>query len=172
MPKKIDFYGYDSEFPTRLRDLMERTHTSQEKLAEICAVSRLAISQWMNGLTGPDIIYLVEIAKYFGVSTDYLLGLTWVKSLDENLRNEEEVMELKDTVDTMLNADYKERFKAEYHQLKIRCEKLHAMIIKYEAGTLDFKPDCPLALLKNQHTAMRAYLYDLAVRAEIENVKL
>lgn len=29
-------------------------------------------------------------------------------------------MELKDTVEMMLSADYKERFKAEYYQLKIR----------------------------------------------------
>ena len=35
----------------------------------------------------------------------------------------------------MLSSDYKERFRAEYYQTKIRYEKLHRMTIQYEAGT-------------------------------------
>ena len=37
-------------------------------------------------------------------------------------------MELKDTATLMVNSDYKERFKAEYYQLKIRLEKLKCML--------------------------------------------
>lgn len=44
-------------------------------------------------------------------------------------------MELKDTVQMMESEDFKERFKAEYYQTKIRYDKLHQMIVKYEAGT-------------------------------------
>ena len=33
-------------------------------------------------------------------------------------------MELKDTIDLMISSDYKDRFKAEYYQVKIRVEKL------------------------------------------------
>ena len=47
-------------------------------------------------------------------------------------------MNLNDTVKMMNSANYKERFKAEYWQTKIRYEKLHRMTVKYEAGTLDF----------------------------------
>ena len=39
-------------------------------------------------------------------------------------------MELKDTVDLMLSEDYRDRFKAEYQQVKIRKEKLEAYIKK------------------------------------------
>ena len=67
---------------------------------------------------------------------------------------------------------YKERMKEEYHQLKTRYEKLHNMCVKYEAGTLDFTPDCPLDLLKKQKAAMGQYLNCLEVRAEIEKVAL
>ena len=42
-------------------------------------------------------------------------------------------MELKDTIDLMQSDDYKERFKAEYYQAKIRYDKLDAMKVKYEA---------------------------------------
>lgn len=81
-------------------------------------------------------------------------------------------MELKNTIESMLSEDYKERFKAEYHQTKIRYDKLHKMIIKAEAGTLDFTPSCPLELLKTQKRAMGIYLYSLEVRAEIEKIEL
>lgn len=81
-------------------------------------------------------------------------------------------MELKDTIDLMTSADYKERFKAEYWQVKIRLEKLRKMIAKYQAGTLGFTPSCSLELLKEQVEPMLNYLSILEVRAEIEGIQL
>lgn len=81
-------------------------------------------------------------------------------------------MELKDTIALMQSEDYKERFQAEYYQTKIRYEKLHAMIVKYEAGVLTFTPSCSLELLKKQASAMGNYLYTLEVRARIEGITL
>lgn len=81
-------------------------------------------------------------------------------------------MELKDTIEMMNSPDYKERFKAEYQQLKIRYDKLDAMTVKYEAGTLDFTPNCSLQLLKEQKMHMGCYLRCLKIRAEIEGIKL
>lgn len=68
--------------------------------------------------------------------------------------------------------DYKERMKDEYHQLKTRYDKLHSMVVKYEAGTLEFSPNCSLELLKQQKKAMGEYLYCLEVRAQIEGIEL
>lgn len=68
--------------------------------------------------------------------------------------------------------DYKDRMLQEYRELKERYDKLHRIIIKYEAGTLDFTPTCPIELLKKQAKAMGEYLYILEVRAEIEGVTL
>lgn len=81
-------------------------------------------------------------------------------------------MELRDTADMMNSADYKERFKAEYYQTKIRYEKLHRMCTKYETGTLGFEPNCSLELLTKQKAAMGNYLHCLEIRAEIEGVAL
>ena len=67
---------------------------------------------------------------------------------------------------------YKDRMAAEYRELKERYDKLHRIIVKYEAGTLDFTPSCPIELLKKQAKAMGEYLYVLEVRAEIEGVQL
>ena len=68
--------------------------------------------------------------------------------------------------------DWKERVQLEYKQLKERYDKLHNMIVKYEAGTLEFTPNCPIDLLKEQAAAMGKYLYVLAVRAQIEDIDL
>ena len=81
-------------------------------------------------------------------------------------------VQLKDTAPLMESADYKERFKAEFIQAKIRYGKLHDMIVRYEAGTLDFEPSCPLELLKKQASAMCQYLYCLEVRSQIEGISL
>ena len=81
-------------------------------------------------------------------------------------------MELKDTIEMMKSDDYKERFKAEYHQTKIRYTKLHKTIIKAEACTLNFTPSCPIALLQEQKRYMGEYLHCLEVRAEMEGIEL
>ena len=95
-----------------------------------------------------------------------------IDALLENVLLVAEMMELKDTITMMQSEDYKERFKAEYLQTKIRYEKLHRMCIKYEAGKLNFTPSCSLELLVEQLRAMGNYLMLLEVRAEIEDIHL
>jgi hypothetical protein len=46
------------------------------------------------------------------------------------------------------------------------------MLVKYEAGALDFEPNCALELLKKQAFHMESYIHILEVRAEIENIDL
>lgn len=81
-------------------------------------------------------------------------------------------MDLKDTVSLMSSEDYKERFKAEYFQTKIRYQKLHKTIVKFDAGTLNFALSCPIEVLRNQKAIMGNYLNILEIRAEIEGVNL
>ena len=81
-------------------------------------------------------------------------------------------MELKDTIELMNSGDYKERFKAEYYQTKVRYVKLHRMLIKCEAGTLNFEPSCPPEILEKQPCYMGNYLKTLEIRAEIEKIEL
>ena len=81
-------------------------------------------------------------------------------------------MELQETIDLMKSSDFKDRFRAEYYQLKIRTEKLAAMLDKYKAGTLDFTPKCSIEILDKQCELMKAYLRILEERATIEDVEL
>ena len=81
-------------------------------------------------------------------------------------------MILKDTIDLMNSSDFKERFKAEYYQLKIRHEGLSKMLEKYREGTLDFTPNCSYDLLHTQLVYMECYMNVLEERAKVEGIKL
>ena len=81
-------------------------------------------------------------------------------------------MELLDTVQLMLSNDYKERFKAEYWQLKIRYEKLKTMCEKWDNGELDFEPTCDREVYNEQIWNMYGYMKILEHRAEIEGIEL
>ena len=83
-----------------------------------------------------------------------------------------ERMLLSDTVEMMNSSEYKERFKAEYYQLKIRLSKLESMVEKWDKGELDFTPTCHRELYDVQMDAMRKYLDVLDERAKLEEVDL
>jgi hypothetical protein len=72
----------------------------------------------------------------------------------------------------MNSTDYKERFRAEYAQLKLRMIGLSAMLEKYKAGTLSFTPSCSYDLLNGQFKAMDMYASYLEERAVIEGINL
>lgn len=82
------------------------------------------------------------------------------------------MMELKDTAALMCSDDYKDRFKAEYLQLKIRRDKLSAMLVKWAAGKLGFTPTCSRGLYMVQLYTMDGYLDILRDRAKLEGVEL
>jgi hypothetical protein len=79
-------------------------------------------------------------------------------------------MELKDTVEMMLSNDYKERFKAEYWQLKIRYDKLQNMVNNWDK--LNFTPTCAYSTYICQLLDMEDYMIVLRSRAKQEGVEL
>lgn len=81
-------------------------------------------------------------------------------------------MELNETVELMNSADYKDRFEAEYFQVKIRHGKLKAMCKKWDEGKLNFEPTCPREIYDLQLDSMKKYMDILVIRAKIENVEL
>ena len=79
---------------------------------------------------------------------------------------------LYDTAVLMKSNDFKERFQAEYLQLKIRYAGLKAMLEKYKAGTLPFKPKCSYELLFTQLVYMENYMNVLEERAKLEDISI
>ena len=94
-----------------------------------------------------------------------------MEEIVKTIENLDEIT-LKDTVSLMNSDDYKVRFIAEYMQLKIRYNNLHKMLIRHEAGTLNFTPTCDISILENQAYDMNNYLNALEVRAEVEKIIL
>lgn len=68
--------------------------------------------------------------------------------------------------------DYKVRFIKEFRELDERVNKLGNMLEKYDNGTLEFTPTCPINMLRNQYFTMCAYRTILIQRAEIEKIDL
>ncbi len=64
-----------NKFSNVLKELREEKKLSQIQFAKEFNVSQTTISGWETGYREPDFNTLIEIAKYFGVTTDYLLGL-------------------------------------------------------------------------------------------------
>ena len=58
----------------RIANLRKNKGISQEELADVLLTSRQAISKWERGESDPDIGRLKDLAVYFNVSIDYLLG--------------------------------------------------------------------------------------------------
>ncbi len=58
-----------------IKELRQKRGITQEEFSEALRVSVQTISRWENGVNAPDLSMLPQLAVYFGVTTDYLLGL-------------------------------------------------------------------------------------------------
>ena len=63
-------------FGERLRLLRKERKLPLKKIAELLGTSVTQVSDMENGKTGTTMVRLVLLAKFYHVSTDYLLGIT------------------------------------------------------------------------------------------------
>lgn len=75
----------------RIKFLRESNHLTQTALAKKLNVTRSAVNAWEMGISVPSTVLLVDIAKLFRVSTDYLLGINSTATLDISLLNDTEI---------------------------------------------------------------------------------
>ena len=59
----------------RIKELRKEKGISQQVLANEIGVDQHAIIFWEKEINEPKASYILKLAKYFNVSTDYLLGL-------------------------------------------------------------------------------------------------
>lgn len=62
-------------FAERLRELRMEKELSQRELAEATGLTQSAINLWENAQRIPNGVAIATLARFFGVSADYLLGL-------------------------------------------------------------------------------------------------
>ena len=58
----------------RLRSLLLEEGISAYKLAKDLNISGSVVKYWLDGKTTPNADYIIELADYFNVCADYLLG--------------------------------------------------------------------------------------------------
>lgn len=75
-----------ASFGKRIRKLRKDKGYTQQELADILGVNRATVAGYETKGTQPDHQKLEVLAKEFGVSTDYLLGLTDEKSSADKIK--------------------------------------------------------------------------------------
>lgn len=76
----------------RIKELREKNDYTQATLAKKLNITRSAVNAWEMGISVPSTSFIVELARLFHVSTDYLLGLKDNVTLDVSSLNEKEIM--------------------------------------------------------------------------------
>lgn len=71
-----------------ISELRYKHGLSQEDLSKILKVSKGAVAMWETNKRYPSTVNLIELAKLFKVSTDYLLGLSIDSSYNPSIDNE------------------------------------------------------------------------------------
>ena len=66
----------DTKFAERLKELRTEKNINQVELSVEIGVSKGIISLWENGLREPGMYSLIQLAKFFEVSIDYLVGIS------------------------------------------------------------------------------------------------
>ena len=78
------------EIGTIVKKLRTDRHIKQESFAEALGVSVQTVSRWENDVNYPDIAMLPQIASFFHVTTDYLLGVKGEFTMAKLMRTTEE----------------------------------------------------------------------------------
>ncbi len=86
MAKANKSFGYTDAFPSRFRDLADEKGCTMEEMAQAFSTTRQTVRNWQNGETIPDAKSICYIASFFSVTTDYLLGLSDVKTPNIEVR--------------------------------------------------------------------------------------
>ena len=76
--------NFNKPLAVRLRALIDESGHSKADLGKEIGVSRQAINDYTLGNSVPDANNLLKLAKYFGVTSDYLLGLDEAKTHEQS----------------------------------------------------------------------------------------
>ena len=106
---------YECKIAEKLVELRTSKGVTQEDVAQSLSISNKTVSKWENGASMPDLTMVVELAKYYGVTTDTLLGLSEdrkqstteeIRSLFEGLDRREAVLKAFETIRALVPSMY------------------------------------------------------------------
>lgn len=73
-------------FAERLGQLIRERNCIHEDVASAVGVTRQGVGKWVSGDSIPDVLTTAKVAKFFGVSVDYLAGASDVRSTNTDLK--------------------------------------------------------------------------------------
>lgn len=88
----------------RIKTLREKAGLTQADVARTLGISRSGVNAWEMGLSVPSTQYVVELAKKFDVSTDYLLGMENTSTISVKGLTEKQVSVLLETIECFRTA--------------------------------------------------------------------
>lgn len=88
----------------RIKALREARGWTQAELARRLSITRNGVNSWEQGLSMPSPTCLVDLAKLFSVSTDYLLGVERLEMVNVTGLDEKDVAILVQLADRLREA--------------------------------------------------------------------
>lgn len=88
----------------RIKSLRIARGISQVDLGRALGVTKQSVSNWENDNIQPSVYMLVKIAKYFSVSTDYMLGIESDDKLDLKGLTETEISHIRLIIEDIIKA--------------------------------------------------------------------
>ena len=85
----------------RIKALRQARGWTQSELARRMGVTRNGINSWEQGLSMPSLSSLVELSKTFSVTTDYILGLEHLQTINVSGLSERDVAILAEISDRL-----------------------------------------------------------------------
>ena len=85
----------------KLKYLREQQGLTQSELSRILGLTRSSVNGWEMGLAVPSTPIIIELAKLYHVTTDYLLGLEGGIVIPANRLSEREVAVISSLIECM-----------------------------------------------------------------------
>jgi DNA-binding XRE family transcriptional regulator len=82
----------------KIKLLRDNAKMTQAELARTLGLSRSSVNAWEMGLSVPSTQYVVELAKKFKVSTDFILGIEETATISVDGLTQKQVTALLDTI--------------------------------------------------------------------------
>ena len=76
----------NSSIPERIWEVRMKQKKTQQEVAEALGVKRETVNQWESGTRQIKADAVIGLSKFFGVSSDYLLGISEAQSFDTDLQ--------------------------------------------------------------------------------------
>ena len=87
-------------FDEIIKELRLSRGLNQVEFAKELHVTKQCVSNWENGNIIPSVEMIVKIAKFFSVSTDYLLGLDNRKFLETTGLTDKQITHIQQIIET------------------------------------------------------------------------